>query len=290
MGSAVPRVLAISARSRLSSVELSLAEVAAELGVHYMTVYKYVRTGRLPARQVGREWRVRRSDLAAFVAPGTPRVGAGRSQMAARLRDRMVAGDEAGAWAVIEGALASGADAVTVLVDGVGAAMRRVGDDWARGDIDVADEHRASAVGHRLLGRLSARSARRGRRRSSVVIAAPSGDHHALAVALAADVLRIVGYDVIEGGADLPPHSFVAAVQHAERAAPVRALVITVTTTGLDEVVRSTVAEVRAAIANITIVVGGPAVRDLDHARALGADHSVSGSAVDLMALLDGLS
>ena len=31
--------------------DLTLDEVASALGLHYMTVYKYVRTGRLPARR-----------------------------------------------------------------------------------------------------------------------------------------------------------------------------------------------------------------------------------------------
>ena len=45
---------------------LTLAEAAQELGVHYMTVYRYVRTGRLPARQVAGEWQIEPADLARF--------------------------------------------------------------------------------------------------------------------------------------------------------------------------------------------------------------------------------
>ena len=32
---------------------LTLPEVAEKLGVHYMTAYRYVRTGRLPAKRSG---------------------------------------------------------------------------------------------------------------------------------------------------------------------------------------------------------------------------------------------
>ena len=42
---------------------LSLHQAADELGVHYMTAYRYVRLGVLPAHREGRSWRVRRADL-----------------------------------------------------------------------------------------------------------------------------------------------------------------------------------------------------------------------------------
>ena len=35
---------------------LGLQEVADRLGVHYMTAYRYVRTGRLPATRIGAQW------------------------------------------------------------------------------------------------------------------------------------------------------------------------------------------------------------------------------------------
>ena len=47
---------------------LNLKQVAAELGVHYMTAYRYVRQGRLPAWRDGTNWRVDPAALASFVA------------------------------------------------------------------------------------------------------------------------------------------------------------------------------------------------------------------------------
>ena len=43
--------------------ELSLREAADLLGVHYMTAYRYVRSGRLPARHQGNHWTVRARDV-----------------------------------------------------------------------------------------------------------------------------------------------------------------------------------------------------------------------------------
>ena len=53
--------------------EIGLREASTVLALHYMTVYRYVRTGRLPARRVGGGWLVRRSDLEALApTPAAP--------------------------------------------------------------------------------------------------------------------------------------------------------------------------------------------------------------------------
>ncbi|MEY2765605.1 MAG: Helix-turn-helix domain, partial [Actinomycetota bacterium] len=44
---------------------VTLHEAARRLRVHYMTVYRYVRSGRLPARQEDGEWKVLVSDIQA---------------------------------------------------------------------------------------------------------------------------------------------------------------------------------------------------------------------------------
>jgi excisionase family DNA binding protein len=43
---------------------LRLDEVAADLSVHYMTVYRYVRLGLIPATKVGQTWRITPEALA----------------------------------------------------------------------------------------------------------------------------------------------------------------------------------------------------------------------------------
>ena len=53
---------------------LTLDEVAAYLRVHERTVYRLLRQGLLAGRKVGREWRVHRLDLEAFIRPGSSEV------------------------------------------------------------------------------------------------------------------------------------------------------------------------------------------------------------------------
>ncbi len=198
---------------------LNLQEVAHRLGVHYMTVYRYVRTGRLSATQIGSHWFVDPRDLprigAGSAVAGRPRSATRRSARRAaarRLEDRLVAGDEAGAWAIVEGRLSSGSNPDEILLDELGLAMRAVGEGWEAGDYTVDDEHRASAVATRVVARLGALFTKRGPRRRSVILGTPPHELHGLPTAMAANVLRGHGYDVIDLGADVPSNAFGSAV------------------------------------------------------------------------------
>jgi len=254
---------------------ISLQEAADRLGVHYMTVYRYVRTGRLPARRVRGQWQVDPSDLPAVAAtagsPGRLSAdgrGIARTELRRRLADRLVAGDEPGSWAVVEAALASGATPEEVVVEVVGTAMRTVGDRWQTGELTVDDEHRASSVVIRLVGRLGPIVARRGPKRGTIVIGTPPGERHGLPTALATNVLRGRGYDVVDLGADVPVEAFAAAV---EKAAGPLAAAIGVTGGDHDRGVRAVIRAIHQTAPDVPVFVGGAGVADAAHADRLGA-------------------
>jgi excisionase family DNA binding protein len=269
-------------------VDLTLQQVADVLGVHYMTVYRYVRLGLLPAQKSNGVWRVTGSDLDAFRAertspPGVVAETAGRStgrstgrsvavgrrRWADRLELRLIAGDATGAWRVVEAAQASGVDPVDVYNEMLAPALASIGARWERGEIDIAVEHRASAVALRVIGRVGPRFLRRGRPRGQVVVAAPSGELHALPLAILGDLLRFDGWDVVDLGANLPP----ASLGHAIGELPdvLAAGVSVMTDAGLASAAESCAA-VRVVRPDLLIVAGGPAVRDQAHAVELGAD------------------
>jgi excisionase family DNA binding protein len=247
--------------------ELTLHQVADELGVHYMTAYRYVRLGILPARREGREWRVRRDDLEAMgrQEPPAPDDGAPWDQ---RLVARLIDGDESGAWWVLESAMASGASPAEVLVEVLTPAMRSVGDRWESGDIGVDREHTASAIALRLVGRLGGRFSRRGVTRGVVVLGSTPEELHALPLAIAAEAIRQAGFHVIDLGSRLPIDAFVAAVQ---RAPMLVAVGVGATTIGQDDALRATIAALHGAV-DVPIVLGGAAVSSRESALELGAD------------------
>ena len=178
---------------------LTLQEAADRLGVHYMTVYRYVRLGVLAAEKTGGTWRIAPEVLEAFIeqrnagcdpVAGAARQGGRRAPWAERLEHRLIAGDAPGVWSVVEAAQAAGADIEDVYLDIVAPAMVSIGRRWEAGEIDVAVEHRASVIAGQLVGRLGHRFLRRGRSRGTVVLSAPAGERHGLPLALLADLLR----------------------------------------------------------------------------------------------------
>ncbi len=264
---------------------VGLREAAERLGVHYMTVYHYVRTGRLPAEREGATWLVDRADLEALAAPGERPGAPARAPRPGRLAERMVHGDEAGAWAIVEGAMASGMTPGAVYEELLVPALRRVGDRWAAGVISVADEHRASVVATRVIGRMGPRFARRGRSRGSVVLGAPAGESHALPVAMVADLLRADHLEPIDLGANAPPASFAETAAGADRLV---AVLIGVTAEGLEGAVRETIGAVARSV-EAPVLVGGRAIRDRAHALSLGASGWTGHSATSAVAAVDAL-
>lgn len=248
---------------------LGLRECAERLGVHYMTAYRYVRLGMLPAAKVGAEWRVAATDLEEFRASGAESGARHDAPWADRLQARMIAGDAVGAWKVVEGALAAGHDSGSIYLEVIAPALRAVGEGWESGALSIGDEHRASAVAGRILGRMSSRFIWRGRRRGRVLVGTPPGERHALPATMVADMLRGAGFEVIDLGSDLPVADFAAAVSAA---LPVVAVGVSVTSPEALESVPDLLAAIREAGAGGAIVVGGGAVRDARHARDLGAD------------------
>ncbi len=254
----------------------TLQEAADALDVHYMTAYRYVRLGLLPAHREGRSWVVRGEDLEAFRAE-RERISGGagdpvprrQADWSRRLERRLLAGDRAGALGVLEGALAAGAEPVDVYVDVVGPAMSAVGEGWAEGRVDVSVEHRAAVIMSQVLAVLAARFARRGVSRGAVVIGAAPGEQHSLPVRLVAEVVRLAGFEVHDLGADVPAASFAHAVRETGRLVAVG---ISLTVADNLDGARAAVQAVQA-VGVAPVFVGGAAVADADAARALGADH-----------------
>ncbi len=267
---------------------LTLQETADRLGVHYMTAYRWVRTGLLPAVKDNGVWRVRVADADARATPEaideTSTRPRRRVDHGARLADRLLAGDEGGATKVVDDALAGGVSPEDLCLEVITDAMRRVGDAWADGEASIAQEHQASVVTGRLIGRLAPQFTRRGRKRGAIVLGAVAGDEHGLPVALLAGPLRGRGHRVVELGANTPPDAFAEAVRDAS---PVAAVGI-FCSRAVEDIVRETVAAVRRADPAATVVVGGAGIADADRATALGADHFSPDGHAAVEAMTDG--
>lgn len=192
---------------------LTLQEAADRLKVHYMTAYRWVRRGELPAIKAGGRLRVRTADLGSFlrareVEVALPGLGEGRTDWGlhlGRLHRLLLAGDRVGAGGLVRRVIADGATAGEVYLQLIAPALHMVGEDWARGTISVAEEHRATAIAAGIMARMGELFRRRGPTRGVAVTLTPPGEQHGLAAAMAADFLRGAGYEVHHLGPEVPP-------------------------------------------------------------------------------------
>jgi excisionase family DNA binding protein len=268
-----------------ASPHVTLKEAADVLGVHYMTVYRYVRHGRLAAFKSGTNWLISVEDLEAFVDAAACEAEPCRVRHTPwdeRFEARLLAGDLGGSWQVVDASLAAGSDLDDIYTEVVTPALESIGRRWEAGEIGVATEHRASAIASRVIGRLSHRMVRRGQSRGTVAVGTSAVEQHGLPVAMLADLLRGAGFDSVDLGCNLPAECFADEVGKLER---LRAVVISATTSGFDDEVRTTVSAIRSRRKDVPIYVGGRAVTDADHAATLDAD-GYAADATGLITLL----
>jgi methanogenic corrinoid protein MtbC1 len=162
-------------------------------------------------------------------------------------------------------------------------AMVAVGDQWACGEIDVADEHLATDISLRMIT-LQREAFRVARRRSSttVLLAAVEGERHVLGLEMAASALLHAGFDVRMLGADVPNDAVAAAV--VRLGASVLGLTAS-TPEGALQAQRA-VALARRNHVGLGVVIGGAAA---EHARHLGPATAVCthvGEAVEVVEAL----
>lgn len=259
---------------------MSLQGAAEQLGVHYMTAYRYVRTGRLAATKQAGKWWIDPADLAVLVAGPSPTRGprSGNPDASAyvdRLQVRLTAGDDTGVWQIINEALVSGASAPDVHTKIIGPCMVQIGDAWAAGDLSIAAEHRASATATRVLGRMTSMFRHPGRRKCSVVLGAVAGDYHTLPTAMLADLLFDAGYEVLDMGPNTPTESFLEAAEEIH--GPVIVALCCTVDDALGALAATTRA-IRAGLPEIAIFVGGRASEPIAASLPING-HAASGPA-----------
>jgi MerR family transcriptional regulator, light-induced transcriptional regulator len=189
----------------------------------------------------------------------------------------LLAGDGTRARHVIDSAVAGGVPVPELYLEVLAPALERVGELWARGEINVAYEHYATAVTQGIVGALGPRIRRAPRGGRLAVLSCSPGELHALGPQMAGDLLEAAGWEVLLLGAATPAHDLAALVE-AER--PDVVGLSTATTAVIDQAV-----EAVGVLARLRprpfIVVGGGAWRDVrpDRVQEIGADAHVSDAA-----------
>ena len=258
------------------------------LGVHYMTVYRYVHEGHLPATKNGHGWVVQASDVrdfrnGAYQAVSPVDGGKKAAPWSARMLALLIEGNERGVVKLMESVLRSGNDLYFVYLDVLAPAMNAIGMKWSAGEIDVFIEHRASGIASRSAALIGARFSKRGVHKGTVLIGSPKGEHHVLGSQLLGDLISMEGWKVDNLGGDVPAESFASAAMQISDVVAV--CIASTMTESLPAMSKSLSKIKKASNSSISCFAGGAAVLDLEHAKKLGADYW-AGSPRTLMPLL----
>jgi MerR family transcriptional regulator, light-induced transcriptional regulator len=176
----------------------------------------------------------------------------GRAYAAALLR-----GDEVAAETVIREAMETGIGAADIDDEIIAPALWLVGELWERGEISVADEHLATEISLRVLAlQREARRVAADRAGRSVMLAAPSGELHVVALRMVANLLRDAGYSVLMLGADVPAHALAASASHYRP----DVICLSATMPRSDDQILVTIGEVMEECPSACYVVGGRGV------------------------------
>lgn len=188
---------------------VSLYEAAEELGVHYQTAYRWVRRGVLPAVKVNGSYEVEvsaidelRRDRQAPIPPPARRRVRAWPPFADRLLAALVVGDETRVRELFADLVDGGVTLAEVCDHVLVPALTGIGEGWARGELSVAEEHRASAICGRALARWS--PAPPGRHRGVAVVCSPTAEGHELPGLMATVVLREQHWRVHHLGVGVP--------------------------------------------------------------------------------------
>ncbi len=238
-----------------SDSRIDLQAAADQLGVHYQTAYRWVRSGRLNSEKLNGRYVVSREDLAQLDesrrTPSAP--PAPKAKRLARSENRMyaalVAGDETAATKIGRRLAEEGASIEDLIQNVLAPPLHQIGEQWRAGELTIWEEHRASAIVERLIGILAHNP--RGRRRGTALVAGISGDRHSLPTTMAAVALRADHWQVHHLGADLPGDQIEQFCDQHE----IDLAVITVTNPEVRSVANSTAEALRTA--GTTTIVGG---------------------------------
>jgi methanogenic corrinoid protein MtbC1 len=166
----------------------------------------------------------------------------------------LLSGDEVGAEVAVREAMDARLSAAEIDDEIIAPALWLVGELWERGEISIADEHIATEIAVRVLTlQREARRVAAARGGQRVMLAAPTGELHVVALKMIDVLLRDAGYRVLMLGANVPAHALADSAARHEPAA----VCLTATMPGAADLVLISIHEIQQEWGGAGFVVGG---------------------------------
>ena len=176
------------------------------------------------------------------------------SEIGRAYAEALLSGDEVAAEVAIRAALDANLSSAEIDEQIIAPALWLIGELWQRREISVADEHLATEISIRVLA-LQREAARLASERPEhlVMLAAPSGELHVVALRMVGNLLREAGYEALMLGADVPAEALATA---ARRHRP-DVVCLTATMAGGSDQMLVAIHEIQGACPGTAYIVGG---------------------------------
>jgi MerR family transcriptional regulator, light-induced transcriptional regulator len=148
--------------------------------------------------------------------------------------------------------LARGVSVLDLCERVVSPALLQVGQEWARGAVSIAVEHRASAICERLIAVRAHQP--QGRPRGIAVVSTPAGERHGLPALMAAACLREDRWLVHHLATDLPAAEIAGLAQMTGA----DLVVLSATTTESARLAPLAAEEITQSVPGVHVLIGGP--------------------------------
>jgi len=178
--------------------------------------------------------------------------------------DALLSADQVAAEIAIREAMDAGLGTAQIDDEIIAPALWHVGDLWERGEISVADEHVATEISIRVLAlQREAQRVAQTRGDFRVLLAAPAGERHVVALRMVDNLLRNAGYDVAMLGSDVPTEALAKLVNRR----PPHVVCLTSTMRDAAGEVVAAIGAVQRRWPDVGFVVGGSALTARVHPR-----------------------
>jgi methanogenic corrinoid protein MtbC1 len=197
-------------------------------------------------------------------------------RLAAKYLVAILEGDRREASRLILDAAQNGQDLPNLYLQVLQAAQEELGRMWLLGEINVAEEHFATATTRLVMARLNSNAACCPANGKTLIAAAVAGNQHDLGIQMVADLFEMDGWRVVQLGANVPAEDLAQAVEFYSADLVALSLSLVAQLPALQEAVSAIRAGQRGAV--VKILVGGCGLRAI---AALVESKGVDGFAAD---------
>jgi len=226
-------------------------------------------------------------DMAPPTTPAEITTDSDEGKLAASYLLALLEGDRPKAISMVHAAASKGASVADLYLRVLAPAQREVGRMWLNDEINIAEEHFATATTKMVMSQLSGRAEAKARNGKTVVAASVPDNQHDLGLQMVADVFELNGWRTIALGANVPAVDLVQAVESFQA----DLLLISAALGKQLPIVRDTIAAIRQydSTRHTKVLVGGTAFAGLaDLAEQYGAN-GYAANAIDALHLANQL-